>query len=56
MPGMESMYQAYWRLLESSDEDIKGRVWWRYYGLNLPDRVLKSLYQDNAKKIMDISV
>src|SRR5215475_4918640 len=27
------MYRGWWRLLESSDEFIPGRIWWRYYGL-----------------------
>lgn len=56
MPGEEGMYQSYWRLLESADEDIKGRVWWRYYGLDLSDHVLKSLYLDNAKRVMNINL
>ena len=52
--GMEkSMYQNWWRLLESADEHITGRVWWRYYGLDLPDPVLEALYHDNAKRIMN---
>jgi predicted TIM-barrel fold metal-dependent hydrolase len=52
--GMEkSIYQAWWRLLESEDEFIVGRMWWRYYGLGLPPTVLKFLYQDNAKKILN---
>lgn len=55
-PKRESMYQAFWRLLESADEDMKGRIWWRYYGLNLPDHVLKSIYQDNAKKILNWTI
>ena len=52
--GMESrMYQSWWRLLESADEHITGRVWWRYYGLNLPEPILAALYHDNAKRIMN---
>jgi len=52
--GMEAgMYQNWWRLLESDDEYIEGRVWWRYYGLNLTDSVLRALYHDNARKIMN---
>ena len=49
----EGMYQNWWRLLESADEYMEGRVWWRYYGLELPDSVLQALYHDNAKKIMN---
>lgn len=52
--GMEkSMYQAWWRLLESADEHMMGRIWWRYYGLELPSSVLESLYRGNAKGIMN---
>jgi hypothetical protein len=31
----KSMYQA-WRLFESADEFMPGRVCWHYYGLELP--------------------
>jgi predicted TIM-barrel fold metal-dependent hydrolase len=52
--GMDKgMYQNWWRLLESDDEYIEGRVWWRYYGLELSDSVLKALYYDNANQIMN---
>ena len=47
----KSMYQIHWRLFESADEYFVGRVGWRYYGLELPDQVLKSLYRGNALKI-----
>ncbi|MEX0929996.1 MAG: amidohydrolase family protein, partial [Balneolales bacterium] len=51
--GMQkSMYQAWWRLLESDDEYMAGRVWWPYYGLDLPDAILESLYRGNARKVM----
>ena len=52
--GMEkSIYQAWWRLLESEDEFMVGRMWWRYYGLGLPSPVLKSLYRENARRILN---
>lgn len=50
----KSMYQIHWRLLETSDENMPGRVSWRYYGLELPDETLKALYRDTAKKIFNI--
>lgn len=50
----KSMYQIHWRLLESNDEYIPGRVGWRYYGLELPDSTLKAIYRDTAKKIFNI--
>jgi predicted TIM-barrel fold metal-dependent hydrolase len=49
----KSMYQAWWRLLESADEFMPGRVWWRYYGLELPAPVLESLYRGNARQVLN---
>ncbi len=52
--GMKKeMYQAWWRLLESGDEFIPGRQWWRYYGLELPAPVLESLYRGNARRVLN---
>lgn len=50
----KSMYQIHWRLLETDDEYIPGRVGWRYYGLELPAQVLESLYRGTARKIFNI--
>lgn len=50
----KSMYQIHWRLLETADEYIPGRVSWRYYGLELPEATLKALYRDTARKIFSI--
>ncbi len=47
-----AMYRAWWRLLESADEFMPGRVWWRYYGLELPPPVLEALYRGTAKKVL----
>jgi len=46
------MYQSWWRLLETGDEYMPGRIWWRYYGLELPAPVLKALYRDTALKVL----
>jgi uncharacterized protein len=52
--GMDKkMYQAWWRLLESADEHMPGRSWWRYYGLELPDDTLQKLYRGNALEILN---
>jgi len=51
----KSMFQAWWRLLESDDEFMPGRMWWRYYGLQLPAPVLDSLYRGNAQRILNWS-
>jgi predicted TIM-barrel fold metal-dependent hydrolase len=47
------MYEGWWRLLETGDEYIPGRIWWRYYGLQLPDDLLKRLYRDNALRLLN---
>ena len=47
------MYRGWWRLLETADEYIPGRIWWRYYGLELPAPILQSLYRDNARRILN---
>ena len=48
-----AMYRGWWRLLETADEYIPGRIWWRYYGLELPGSVLESLYRGNARRILN---
>lgn len=53
MGNAKEMYQGWWRLLETGDEFLPGRVWWRLYGLELPDSVLKALYKDNAKRFLN---
>jgi uncharacterized protein len=47
------VYTGWWRLLESADEFIPGRVWWRYYGLELPPELLEKLYRTNALRILN---
>ena len=49
----KNMFQAWWRLLETGDEFMPGRIWWRYYGLELPAPVLQSLYRDNARRVLN---
>jgi predicted TIM-barrel fold metal-dependent hydrolase len=48
-----AMYRSWWRLLESADEYLPGRIWWRYYGLELPAPVLESLYRNNARRVLN---
>ncbi len=50
----KSMYQVHWRLYETADEEITGRVWWKYCGLELPDKVLEAVYRGTAKKLFGI--
>jgi predicted TIM-barrel fold metal-dependent hydrolase len=49
----KEMYQAWWRLLETGDEYLPGRIWWRLYGLELPPPVLESLYRNNALRLLN---
>ncbi len=53
MGNAKEMYQGWWRLLESADEFMPGRIWWRLYGLDLPAPLLRALYRDNAKRILN---
>jgi predicted TIM-barrel fold metal-dependent hydrolase len=48
-----SMFQAWWRLFETADEFMPGRIWWRYAGLDLPAPVLESLYRGNARQVLN---
>lgn len=49
-------YHTYFRVLESDDEYFpyykRYHAFWRMYGLDLPDEVLKKLYYKNALKII----
>jgi len=49
-------YHVYFRVLETEDEYFdyyrKRHAFWKMYGLNLPDEVLKKLYYKNALKIL----
>jgi predicted TIM-barrel fold metal-dependent hydrolase len=46
------MYEGWWQLLETADEFIPGRLWWRLYGLELEEPLLKALYRSNAEKLL----
>lgn len=49
-------YHTYFRVLESDDEYFnyfrKRHAFWKMYGLNLPDNVLKKVYYKNALRII----
>ncbi len=47
------MYQAWWRLFETADENMPGRVWWRYYGLELSPEALEALYRGVARRVLN---
>lgn len=49
-------YQTYFRVLETADEYFpyhkRYHAFWRMYGLDLPDEVLKKIYYKNALRIL----
>jgi len=49
-------YAAYFRVLETEDEYFdyyrKRHAFWKMYGLNLPDEVLRKLYYKNALRVI----
>ena len=52
----ESMYQSYFRWLETDDEyfpysQYPGQGRWMIYGMGLPDNVLENVYHLNAEKL-----
>ena len=54
-------YRIYYRFLETDDEyfnygtsDIPGQGRWQIYGLYLPREVLKKVYWENARKVLNI--
>ncbi len=49
----KNMYQSWWRLFETADENMPGWVWWRYYGLELSAPALEALYRGNATKLLN---
>jgi len=51
----KAMYQMWWRLLETADEYLPGRIWWRYYALELSPALLEKLYRGNALRILNWS-
>lgn len=53
MGSDKQMYIDWWRLLETGDEYMKGRIWWPYYGLELSQPVLQSIYRDTALKVLN---
>ena len=49
-------YHTYFRVLETADEYFdyyrKRHAFWKMYGLDLPDEVLKKIYYKNALRII----
>lgn len=58
-PQPETRIRLYWRFLETHDEyfpysekDFPPQGFWRIYGVDLPDEVLKKIYHENAARII----
>jgi predicted TIM-barrel fold metal-dependent hydrolase/rubredoxin len=49
----QEMYEGWWRLLETADEFIPGRQWWRMYGLELDPDTLRDIYQTTAENTLN---
>ena len=51
-----SEYHTYFRVLETADEYFdyyrRRHAFWKMYGLDLPDEVLKKIYYKNALRIV----
>jgi hypothetical protein len=49
-------YAVYFRVLETADEYFpyyrKRHAFWRLYGLDLPDPVLRKVYYENALRLV----
>jgi uncharacterized protein len=49
-------YPYYWRVFETADEYFDYyrdyHAFWKLYGMNLPDEVLKKLYYENAQRVV----
>jgi predicted TIM-barrel fold metal-dependent hydrolase len=59
----EALYEIYFRFLETEDEYFdyapapvppQGR--WRIYGIGLPDPILRKVYNENAARLLGVSV
>lgn len=52
-----SEYPYFWRVFETTDEYFDYyrdyHAFWKMYGMNLPDDVLRKLYYENALRLMD---
>ena len=58
-PRTPDRLALYWRFLETPDEyfpyaetPFPPQGFWRIYGINLPDEVLKKIYSENAQRII----
>ncbi len=59
----DKLYEIYYRFLETEDEyfdyapaTIPPQGRWRIYGINMPDQVLRKVYNENAARLLHITV
>jgi uncharacterized protein len=52
-PQNKQMYEAWWRFLETTDDYLPGPTGWRIYALGLPDDVLRPVYRENARRLLN---
>ena len=59
----DQLYEIYYRFLETEDEyfdyapaKIPPQGRWRIYGINLPNEILRKVYQQNAARLLRISI
>ncbi|MBN1257031.1 MAG: neutral/alkaline non-lysosomal ceramidase N-terminal domain-containing protein [Planctomycetes bacterium] len=60
-PDRYGCYSAWFRFLETEDDYFSYNSYgrptkWRIYGINLPDKVLKKIYSENAVKLLKIKL
>jgi len=58
----DKLYEIYYRFLETDDEyfdyaptDIPPQGRWRIYGIDLPDSILRKVYNGNAARLLNIA-
>ena len=59
----DALYQIYFRFLETDDEyfdyapaSVPPQGRWRISGIDLPDSILRKVYQENAARLLQVSV
>jgi hypothetical protein len=58
----DQLYEIYYRFLETSDEyfdyapaNVPPQGRWRIYGIDLPDGILRKVYNENATRELQLS-
>jgi len=58
----DKLYEVYYRFLETDDEyfdyvpvELPSQGHWRIYGINLPEQILRKVYNENAKRELGLA-